>query len=150
MQDECARPASRLASIDVATSGRANTSQSLDHGPEVEVERHGQDGSGGQKADENAVPLLLRLPPELLDTVLDHIPPADLQRTALALLRVLPPGTLSDRHLWKHLVVRQKNQLMPLWQRLKAEGKRESGGAIRWVDSFSQEGWQGDVDILNK
>lgn len=110
--------------------------------------------SRGNGADmtqvENGIPLLLRLPPELLDTVLDHLSPAELQRTALALLRVFPNGTLSQRHLWRHLVVRRKEQLMPLWHKLKSEGKAEGGGALRWVNSFTQEAWQGDADILNK
>jgi hypothetical protein len=85
-----------------------------------------------------AIPLLHRLPPELIDHLLEHIPPQLLQRTALSLAQVFPPDTISARYVWKHLVVGRPGQLMPLWMKLKEEvGKGERGG-VRHVKTFCQ------------
>jgi hypothetical protein len=82
--------------------------------------------------------LLHRLPPELIDQVLTHIPPQLLQRTALSLTQVFPPDTLSARHVWTHLIVHRAAQLMPLWRKLKTEGEKGERGSLRHVKTFCQ------------
>jgi hypothetical protein len=84
------------------------------------------------------VPLLLRLPPELIDYLLSHIPPQLLQRTAVALLSVFPDSPISNRYLWKHLVVGNPKQLKPLWTRLAHEEKRVDppGGVTQGIETF--------------
>ncbi|BEI93843.1 uncharacterized protein CcaverHIS019_0603020 [Cutaneotrichosporon cavernicola] len=88
------------------------------------------------------------LPPELVDAILDHVPPEDQQRAALAIRLVLPHHPVSNAHLWNHLVVHQPRQLVPLYYKLKEEGKRE-GGSTGVVKTFALEAWRGDADVLN-
>lgn len=76
------------------------------------------------------------LPPELYDTLLSHVPPHLLQRTALSLLQVFPEYGLSNRHLWTHLVVHRAGQVMPLWKKLREEQKKDDGGMIKHVETF--------------
>lgn len=93
--------------------------------------------------------LLAQLPSELVDVVLTHVPPELLQRTAASLIQVFPDYPLSSRHLWTHVVVTKARQLMPLWKRLRQEQKKGLG-IERGVQTFCQQSWQGDADILNK
>jgi hypothetical protein len=81
---------------------------------------------------------LADLPPELVDVILDNVPPEDQQRTALALRRVLPHHPVSNAHLWNHLIVHQPRQLRPLYFKLKEEAGREGGGATKVVKTFAQ------------
>lgn len=81
---------------------------------------------------------LAELPPELIDVILDHVPPEEQQRTALAIHRVLPHHPISNSHLWSHVVVHQPRQLVPLYYKLKEEAKSENGGATTAVRTFSQ------------
>jgi hypothetical protein len=84
------------------------------------------------------IPLLHRLPPELIDHLLDHIPPQLLQRTALSLAQVFPPDTISARYVWKHLTVGRPGQLKPLWMKLKEEARKGERGGVRHVRTFCQ------------
>lgn len=84
-----------------------------------------------------SIPHILRLPPELIDHLLDHVPPPLLSRTALSLIQVFPDYPLSSRHLWTHLVVHRAGQLMPLWKKLKVEGKKVDGGMTKVVRTFA-------------
>ncbi|ORY29771.1 hypothetical protein BCR39DRAFT_467093 [Naematelia encephala] len=95
------------------------------------------------------VPFLFRLPPELIDQLLDHVPPHLLQRTALSLIRVFPDYPLSSRHLWTHLTVHRASQLIPLWHKLRSEGKKPGRGNVAFARTLCQESWRGDADILN-
>ncbi|WWD16385.1 hypothetical protein CI109_100811 [Kwoniella shandongensis] len=89
-------------------------------------------------------PPILTLPPELIDHLLSLVPPQSLQRTTLALLRVFPQHPFASKHLWTHLVVYRKEQLIPLWRKLKEdEGMRDG------VASFTLQSWRADADILN-
>ena len=84
-----------------------------------------------QKGDEapSTIPPILRLPPELFDTLLHHVNPEDLQSTALALSRVFPDHPISRTHLWRHVVARNKAQMIPMWKKMKAmQGKGREGG----------------------
>ena len=90
------------------------------------------------------------LPPELFDTLIEHVSPEERQRAALALRQVFPDDRISSRHLWTYMVIRRPQQLFPLWQRLKAESKLPGGGHTRDVIAFCMESWKGDADILNK
>lgn len=106
-----------LASMVNAVAGPSRPSSPKAH----EVE--GQSNSG------NEVSPLLRLPPELFDTLLHHVPPQDLQSTALALSRVFPDHPISRTHLWKHVVARNPAQMIPMWRKMKdMKGKRKDGG----------------------
>jgi hypothetical protein len=74
-------------------------------------------------------PPILRLPPELFDTLLQHVDPEDLQSTALALSRVFPDHPISRTHLWRHVVARSKTQMIPMWKKMKEmRGKGREGG----------------------
>ncbi|WVQ93645.1 hypothetical protein IAU59_000721 [Kwoniella sp. CBS 9459] len=95
-------------------------------------------------AETAPTPLLLRLPPELIDDLLYQVPPNQRQVTALALKRVFPDHPISSRHLWNHLVVYRAAQLMPLWRKLKSDEAMRNG-----VKTFSMQSWRGDADILN-
>lgn len=83
------------------------------------------------------IPFLLRLPPELIDQLLDHVPADQLQRTALSLIQVFPDYPLSSRLLWKHMIVHRAQQLMPLWKKLKDEGRKVDGGMTKGVRTFA-------------
>ncbi|CAK9785509.1 hypothetical protein CC85DRAFT_286676 [Cutaneotrichosporon oleaginosum] len=93
--------------------------------------------------------LLADLPSELVHVILDHVPPEEQQRAALALRRVLPHHPVSSAHLWNHLVVHHPRQLLPLYRKLKEEAGREGGGATTLVKTFAQESWRGDADVMN-
>jgi hypothetical protein len=82
-------------------------------------------------------PLITRLPPELIDYALSHVPPELLQRTALSLSQVFPDYPLSSKHLWAHLIVYRAQQLVPMWMKLKEEGKKPDGGMTKAVKTFS-------------
>lgn len=74
-------------------------------------------------------PPILRLPPELFETLLEHVDPEDLQSTALALSRVFPDHPISRTHLWRHVVARSKGQMMPMWRKMKEmRGRGREGG----------------------
>ena len=80
-------------------------------------------------ASDVEIPPILRLPPELFDTFLHHVPPQDLQSTALALSRVFPDHPISRVHLWKHVVARNPAQMVPMWRKMREmKGKRKDGG----------------------
>lgn len=83
-----------------------------------------------------AVSPLLRLPSELLSLVLSHVPTQQYQRTALALHKVFPGHHLADEHLWRHVIVRRGDQLMPLW---KAARKRREQARDR-LDQDRRDG----------
>ena len=108
---------------------------------------------------------ITKLPPELIDHLLTHVPPEVLQRTALSLIQVFPDYGLSSRHLWTHLTVHRSKQLLPLWRRLQQEQKKDVETMIDVVKTFCmvrhtctakleadclQKSWTGDADILNK
>jgi hypothetical protein len=80
---------------------------------------------------------LTRLPPELFDTLLSHVPPDQLQRTALSLRQVFPDYPLSSRHLYTYMVVHRPEQIKPLWRRLKEEMQKEGGGLTKHVNTFT-------------
>lgn len=85
-----------------------------------------RDGAGSRDGD---VAPILRLPPELFDSFLHHVPPQDLQSTALALSRVFPDHPISRVHLWRHVVARSSGQMMPMWKKMRdMKGKRKDGG----------------------
>ncbi|WVR03704.1 hypothetical protein IAU60_000699 [Kwoniella sp. DSM 27419] len=97
-----------------------------------------------ESTEESTIPLILRLPPELIDDLLHQVPPNERQVTALALKRVFPDHPISSRHLWTHLVVYRAGQLMPLWRKLKEDEVMRRG-----VRTFAMQSWRGDADILN-
>lgn len=117
--------------------------------------------------DEQQVPIppILRLPPELFDHLLHHVNPEDLQSTALALSRVFPDHPISRTHLWRHVVARSKDQMIPMWKKMR-EMRGSARGGPEATRTFSmvrlllfgrdigfanrQETWKGDADILNK
>lgn len=72
------------------------------------------------------IPPILRLPPELFDHLLHHVNPEDLQSTALALSRVFPDHPISRTHLWRHVVARNKDQMIPMWRKM-----RDMRGSVR-------------------
>lgn len=86
----------------------------------------------------STLPLLFRLPPELIDNLLDHIPPRLQQRTALSLIQVFPDYPISSRNLWRHMIVHRAQQLMPMWKKLREEGKKVDGGLTKEIRTFSQ------------
>lgn len=103
---------------------------------------------------------LLSLPPELLDVVLAHVPPAQKLSTVRALSLVLP-YSVSRRWRWEHLVLTSPRQFYPLYNALARERERrvkeeESGGRSagrggdELVRTLCVECWKGDVDMLNK
>lgn len=74
-----------------------------------------------------SVPPLLRLPPELLSLILSHVPAQQYQRTALALHKVFPDHGLAEEHLWRHVIVKRAEQLMPLWKAARVRRDRFKG-----------------------
>ena len=73
------------------------------------------------------IPPLLLLPPELLSLILSHVPAQQYQRTALALHKVLPDHGLAEEHLWRHVIVKRAEQLMPLWKAARIRRDRFKG-----------------------
>ena len=70
-------------------------------------------------------PSLLRLPPELIDHLLDYVPARDLQYTTHILHQVFPDFGLAERFLWRHVVIGRKEQLSPLLKAVKVgRGRR--------------------------
>jgi hypothetical protein len=87
------------------------------------------DSPNSQALDVMNDPPILRLPPELFETLLEHVDPEDLQSTALALSRVFPDHPISKTHLWRHVVARSKGQMMPMWRKMKEmRGRGREGG----------------------
>lgn len=87
---------------------------------------HSSDDGGEARRE---VAPILRLPPELFDSFLHHVPPQDLQSTALALSRVFPDHPISRLHLWRHIAARHPKQMRPMWRTMKEmKGKRKDGG----------------------
>lgn len=118
------------------------------------------DGSGNGTASAATRTSLLSLPPEILDVVLQHVPPAQKLSTVRALSFVLP-YSVSRRWRWEHLVLTSPRQFYPLYKALARERERrmnevETGapsagrGGDELVRTLSVECWKGDVDMLNK
>ncbi|CDZ98321.1 hypothetical protein [Phaffia rhodozyma] len=110
---------------------------------------------------------ILRIPPELWDYILSFIPEPHLQRTALSLLSVFPNVSISDRHLWKNLVVARSEQLPALYLIIRELDKRrqfrpglidddsETEDEDTWINfgpalstSFEMRSWKGNADAL--
>ena len=68
---------------------------------------------------EDPIPALRRLPPELIPTILSHVPPRLRTRTALALATVLPDYPVPQKQVYEHVVVGRAGQIMPLWKKMK-------------------------------
>ncbi|WRT65811.1 uncharacterized protein IL334_002760 [Kwoniella shivajii] len=103
--------------------------------------------SKGKEEEKASLPLLLRLPPELIDHLLSLVPASSRQVTALSLTRVFPYHGISPSHLYTHLVIYRPEQLWPLWMKLKSDnGKNQMSIGIK---SLSMKSWKGDADILN-
>lgn len=111
-------------------------------------------------------PSIYDLPPELIDSILTFVEPAELQSTALSLKQAFPDFHVSDRHLFRHLRVGRPEQMRPMWDRLtderhsfhssdesnghqSDEKERGTEGLLRHVQSFSLASFSGDADILN-
>lgn len=113
--------------------------------------------SGGSDAGAVGLPAsgLLTLPPELLDVVLAHVPPAELLSTVRA-LRLVLPYAVSRRWAWEHLVLASPRHFYPLYRALARERDRRAGrvggqkGGDELVRTLAVECWRGDVDMLNK
>ncbi|KAL7424690.1 hypothetical protein Q5752_000374 [Cryptotrichosporon argae] len=104
----------------------------------------------GTATDEPPVPLLLRLPPELLDLVLSHVAPDARSYTAASLSRVFPDAPPAYVHRWRHVVVGKPAQLLPLYRRIQRdEQERGDVGGGRLARTFAQQAWRGDADMLN-
>ncbi|OCF75120.1 hypothetical protein I204_03969 [Kwoniella mangroviensis CBS 8886] len=121
-----------------------------------------EEDQGISSQDQQPLPLILQLPPELIDHLLSLVPPAHRQITSLSLTRVFPDYPISTRHLFEHLIVYNPRQLWPLWRKLKSindgeqEDPRSDGGEENrkitrsgGIKSFTLKSWKGDVDILN-
>lgn len=94
---------------------------------------------------------ILRLPPEIFSSFLEHVPPHLLQRTALALHQVFPDARVTEEFLWRYVTVRKGEQLLPLWHAARRRRERiEKDGMRGRVEGFVMEAWRGDADILNK
>lgn len=145
-----------------------------ERGPERELARpepngessetNGEPGEPGGADDTAESPgqttSLLSLPPELLDVVLAHVPPAQKLSTVHALSLVLP-YSVSRRWRWEHLVLSSPRQFYPLykalaWERERRAAELEHGGRSagrggdELVRTLCVECWKGDVDMLNK
>lgn len=132
---------------------------------DAEHAEHAANGAdGAEPADETAEApgqrtSLLSLPPELLDVVLAHVPPAQKLSTVRALSLVLP-YSVSRRWRWEHLVLSSPRQFYPLYKalarererRLKGgeEGRAAGRGGDELVRTLCVDCWKGDVDMLNK
>jgi hypothetical protein len=93
---------------------------------------------------------LATFPPELIDAILETIPGDKLQRTALSILQVFPDLPISKTHLFRHLRVSRKEQLVPMWKRLMKDEEENKGQLLAAVRSFTMASWSGDADIMNK
>ncbi|WWC68508.1 uncharacterized protein I206_102437 [Kwoniella pini CBS 10737] len=94
---------------------------------------------------EEKIPLLLKLPPEIIDNLLSLVLPENKQLTTLSLIKVFPNFyEILFKNLWKHLIIYNQKQIWPLWKKLKLIQNYS-----KEIKSFNLKSWKGDIDILN-
>ncbi|WWC88061.1 uncharacterized protein L201_002964 [Kwoniella dendrophila CBS 6074] len=90
--------------------------------------------------ENKSIPLLLTLPPELIDHLLGLVPPLERQITTLSLLKVFPEfkNEISQKHLWENLIIYNSKQFWPLWKRLQKDQKESSSSTSSLLESSSK------------
>lgn len=142
-----------------APATSVNGTDTNGHGTRPDAEEH-TDADDDTAESPGQSTSLLSLPPELLDVVLAHVPPAQKLSTVRSLSLVLP-YSVSRRWRWEHLVLTSPRQFYPLYNALARErerrvkeleeGGRSAGrGGDELVRTLCVECWKGDVDMLNK
>lgn len=140
-----------------ASNAGVNGTDANGHGTRPDGDEHADDDTADSPGQSTS---LLSLPPELLDVVLAHVPPAQKLSTVRSLSLVLP-YSVSRRWRWEYLVLTSPRQFYPLYNALTRErerrvkeleqGGRSAGrGGDELVRTLCVECWKGDVDMLNK
>lgn len=100
------------------------------------------------------------LPVEILDEILTHVQPAELQRTSLNLLRAIPNSAISLSNLVRHLSLSREGQTDQLYQFLRKierneikdreiVGGSEGGNGLRdAVRSIELKAWRAESQTV--
>ncbi|THH06835.1 hypothetical protein EW145_g3807, partial [Phellinidium pouzarii] len=83
------------------------------------------------------------LPSELYSAILGHVDADHVQRTTLALTRVLPHAPIPLEYLFAHVCLRQPQQVVQLHRRL-----RTSRADARYVRVLRLESWTADAQVV--
>ena len=81
------------------------------------------------------------LPPELYSAILSSVPSEIRQSTTLSLTRALPVAPIPEHHLFTHIHLKQAEQVIQLYQRLR-KAKDDAG----WIEGFVLDTWTVDAD----
>ncbi|KAF8808049.1 hypothetical protein BYT27DRAFT_7098156 [Phlegmacium glaucopus] len=93
-----------------------------------------------------------KLPTELYDSILSHVPSSDLQQTVLSVTRAIPLSPVSHSHLFHSIRITYAAQAVFLYRRLRqkkilpVDTSRKEAAA--WVKEFSVESWSVDADVI--
>lgn len=94
---------------------------------------------------------LAELPAELYDAILDQVHPSELQKSTLALCLAIPRAPVPRRHLYKHILITSRPQILRLWRKLELSKKKDGEQTVaRWVKSFCLNTFDADADMLYK
>ena len=93
-----------------------------------------------------------RLPTELYESILSHVPSSELQQTLLSVTRAIPLSPVPISHLFHNICITYPARAVHLYRRLRPRkrNKTELSGinAADFVKEFSVECWSVDADVI--
>ena len=93
-----------------------------------------------------------RLPSELYESILSHVPSSELQQTLLSVTRAIPLSPVPISHLFHSIRITYPARAVHLYRRLRPREKNNSdlsgNNAADLVKEFSIECWSVDAEII--
>jgi hypothetical protein len=93
-----------------------------------------------------------RLPTELYESILSHVPSSELQQTLLSVTRAIPLSSVPISHLFHSIRITYPARAVRLYRRLRPRKRNNtdlSGNkAADFVKEFSVECWSVDADVI--
>ena len=93
-----------------------------------------------------------RLPTELYESILSHVPSSELQQTLLSVTRAIPLSPVPISHLFHSIRITYPARAVLLYRRLRPRNRNSTdlsgNNAPDLVKEFSVECWSVDADVI--
>ena len=92
-----------------------------------------------------------RLPTELYESILSHVPSSELQQTLLSVTRAIPLSPVPVSHLFHSIRITYPARAVHLYRRLRPrrnDAELSGNNAANFVKEFSVECWSVDADVI--
>ena len=88
-----------------------------------------------------------RLPTELYESILSHVPSSELQQTLLSVTRAIPLSPVPISHLFHCIRITYPARAVNLYRRLRPRNL-SGNNAADFVKEFSVECWSVDAEVI--